>query len=169
MDTSVSRNFSNRVRQGALPPDARALSTLSRVDYSDAFFVRTGSVQERTAEQWARVILEDAPMAVRKSLLSGWLTIGLKLDRSRSGHSVLGWEVRGSAADFVLLSADSRVGMPAQLLVARRPGELLFATFVQLGNLIARTMWAAIEPAHVRIVHDILEQASQRDDPDQSR
>jgi hypothetical protein len=94
--------------------------------------------------------------------------IGLKLGESRSGHSVLGWEVRAGATDFLLLGADSRVGMPAELLIRLRPGELLFTTFVQHGNPIARAMWAAIEPAHVRIVHDILERASRRVDPNES-
>jgi hypothetical protein len=42
-----------RVRQVTLPPAARALSTLSRVDYEDAFLVETGPAQDRTGEQWA--------------------------------------------------------------------------------------------------------------------
>ncbi len=42
------------VRQVTLPPAARALSTLSHVDYEDAFLVETGPAQDRTGEQWAR-------------------------------------------------------------------------------------------------------------------
>jgi len=45
-----------RVRQVTLPPAARALSTLSHVDYKDAFLVETGPAPDRTGEQWARVI-----------------------------------------------------------------------------------------------------------------
>lgn len=66
------------VRQVAVPPAARALSTLSRIDYEDAFLVDTGSDRERTAEQWARAILEDAPIIVRRALLSGWSALGLR-------------------------------------------------------------------------------------------
>jgi hypothetical protein len=39
-----------RVRQVTLPPAARALSTLSRVDYEDAFLLETGPAQDRTGE-----------------------------------------------------------------------------------------------------------------------
>jgi hypothetical protein len=36
------------VRQVALPPAARALSTLSHIDYEDAFLVEIGPAQDRT-------------------------------------------------------------------------------------------------------------------------
>jgi hypothetical protein len=148
------------VRQVAVPPAARALSTLSRIDYEDAFLVDTGTARERTAEQWARAILEDAPITVGSTLLSGWSALGLKLDRARSDRSVLGWEVRDGAPDFVLLGAHSRIGMPAELLVERERHALLFATFVQHDNEIARAVWAGVEPVHVPTVRRVLEQAS---------
>ena len=43
---------------------------------------------------------------------------------------MLGWDVRRSSADVVLLGRDSRIGMPGELLFALRPDGLLFATFV---------------------------------------
>jgi hypothetical protein len=150
------------VRQIVVPPGARALSTLARIDYQDAFLVNIDPVAYQTAEQWARAILEDAPFDVRVALISGWSALGLKLDRSRSGRSVLGWHVRKSTPDFVLLGADSRIGMPGELLVKREPEALLFATFVQHDNLIARGVWAAVEATHVRTVRDVLEEASRR-------
>lgn len=64
-----------RVRQVAVPPAARALSTLSHIDYDDAFLVDVGPVQDRTAERWARAVLEDAPITVRHVLQSGWSAI----------------------------------------------------------------------------------------------
>ena len=156
---------SDRVRKVGVPPDARAVSTLCRVDYEDAFLVDVGSVSERTAEQWARAVVEDAPATVRRTLRSGWSAIGLKLDQARSDRCVLGWEVRDSAPDFVLLGADSRIGMAGELLFMRRRDVLLFATFVQYDNHIARTVWAGVEPVHVPVVRHVLEQASRRYDP----
>jgi hypothetical protein len=150
------------VRQIVVPPGARALSTLARIDYQDAFLVNIDPVAYQTAEQWARAILEDAPLNVRVALISGWSALGLKLDKSRSGRSVLGWHVRKSTPDFVLLGADSRIGMPGELLVKCEPEALLFATFVQHDNLIARGVWAAVEATHVRTVRDVLEEASRR-------
>jgi Protein of unknown function (DUF2867) len=144
-----------RVRQIAVPEAARELSTLDRVDYADAFLLEAGG--ERTPEQWARAILEDAPAPMRSSLLSGWTSIGLKVGRSED--SILGWQLRRSTPDHVLLGADSRIGMPGELLFKRAERGLLFATFVRQDNPAARALWAGVEPVHVRIVRRILEHA----------
>ncbi|MCW2654349.1 MAG: hypothetical protein QOE41_3957 [Mycobacterium sp.] len=149
-----------RVRQVAVPPAARALSTLARIDYADTFVLDTGP-DDRTPEEWARAILEGAPVTVRTKLLLGWSAIGLKLVDDRSGRSVLGWAVRSSSPEFVLLGADSRIGMPGELLF-KSGHALQFATFVQQDNLVARAVWAATEPAHVRVVRQVLEQAGRR-------
>src|SRR5204863_6682360 len=56
------------VVQIPIPQVALERSALARVDYTDAFVVRTGGVGDRTAEQWARSVLEGAPEAMRLSL-----------------------------------------------------------------------------------------------------
>jgi hypothetical protein len=149
------------VRQVDPPSSALALSTLPRIDYCDAFLFGEGSTHNASAEDLIREVLDGAPLAVRTQLLSGWTSIGLKV-RNTSTQSVLGWEVRRSAPDHVLLGADSRIGMPGELLLKKEDGALLFATFVAQRNLIARAVWAVIEPVHVRVVRDILSDASQR-------
>jgi hypothetical protein len=141
-----------RVRQVPVPPEARARSTLSHIDYEDAFVVETGAADDRTAEQWIRAILEDAPLVVRSQLVSGWSSLGLKLGRA----GVLGWPVRRSTPGIVLLGAGSRIGMPAELLLERRQGSLLFCTFVQQDNAVARALWAGVEPVHVPVVRRVL-------------
>jgi hypothetical protein len=147
-----------RVRKVPVPADARARSTLSQIDYEDAFVLDNPGARDRTAEQWIREILEQAPLAVRSQLVSGWSSIGLKLGR----EGVLGWDVRRSTPDFVLLGAGSRIGMPGELLLERRDGALLFATFVQHDNALARAVWAGVEPVHVPVVRRVLEQAAGR-------
>jgi hypothetical protein len=151
-----------RVRQ--ITPDAHATSasTLTRVDYADAFVVDVDAPHSRRAEEWMRVILEDAPASVRLRLLSAWSAIGLKVSLPGSDRSVLGWKIRATDRDFVLLGAESRIGMPGELLLQRHETALLFATFVQQDNAIARGLWASIEAAHVRTVRSILEMASRR-------
>ena len=146
-----------RVRQIAVPEDARALSTLDRIDYADAFLVAMERVGDRTAEEWARALLEDAPATLRGRLVSGWSALGLKLGRGRG--SVLGWEVRRSTPEVVLLGACSRIGMPGELLFMHEPRGLLFATFVRHDNVLARRMWARVEPTHVRVVRQVLSAA----------
>ncbi|MCW3066086.1 MAG: hypothetical protein JWN32_3258 [Solirubrobacterales bacterium] len=148
------------VRQVALPPAARTLSTLSHIDYEDAFLVETGSSQSRTGEEWARAILEDAPTVIRRQLRWGWFALGLKLGSTGSGRFVLGWEVLRTTPDFALLAASSRLGMPAELLFERGQDTLLVATFVEQQNPIARAMWAAVAPRHRRVVPYLLERGA---------
>jgi hypothetical protein len=151
------------VRQVAMPASARALCTLSHVDYEDAFVVETGPAQDRTGEQWARAFLEDAPIIMRSALLWGWSALGLRLGSTRSDRFVLGWEVRRSTPDFVLLGAGSRLGLAGELLFKRRQQTLLYATFVQQENPIARAAWAGVELVHRPAVRALLEQASRRE------
>jgi hypothetical protein len=148
------------VRQIAMPPGARAISTLSHVHYEDAFRVEVGPGADRTAEQWARAILEDAPIIMRSALPWGWFALGLELGSARSERLVLGWDVRRSTSDLALLGASSRLGLQAQLLFKRQQRTLLFATLVQQDNHIARAVWAAVAPVHRQVVRYLLEQAA---------
>jgi hypothetical protein len=144
------------VRQVAVPPAARALSTLSQIDYEDAFVLESGPAQDRTGEQWARAILEDAPIVVRAALVSGWSALGLRLGSPRSDRLVLGWELRRSSPAFALLGASSPAGLSAELLVKRRRKTVLFATMLHLENQIARAVWAAVRPVHLPVVRFVL-------------
>lgn len=143
------------------PPQARALSTFPRIDYADAFRADVAA-RERSPEQWARTVLEDAPAAMRSTLQSGWAAIGLKLGQAPAEESILGWEIRRSTPEFALLGAESRIGMPGELLFMRDREALLFATFVQQDNVIARAVWAGVEPVHVPFVRRLLADAVRR-------
>jgi hypothetical protein len=148
------------VRQIAVPREARALSTLSRVDYADTFAVEIGGVDH--AERFARAMLDGAPVGLRAGLWSTWWALGLKLGSPRSRRLVLGWKVRRSTPDFALLGADSHIGMPAELLFKRERGTLLFATFVEHENAVARAVWAAVDLVHRPVVRHVLEDAARR-------
>jgi hypothetical protein len=149
------------VRQVDTPASARALSTLPRIDYCDAFLFDVGSAHDESPEDLIREILEGSPLPVRTQLLSGWSALGLKVSSGSEG-AVLGWDVRRSVPDHVLLGADSRIGMPGELLLKKEDGALLFATFVAQRNLIARALWASVKALHVRVVRDILSRAARR-------
>jgi hypothetical protein len=147
------------VQQASLPPGAMNLSTLARVDYHDAFLADASRHPDRTAAQWARAMLSDAPPATRRSLARGWSALGLRLEPARSGPYVLGWTVRRSTPDVALLGAAGKRGLAGELLFRRQADSLLFATFVQLDNGLARAVWAAIEARHRQVVQDLLERA----------
>lgn len=148
-----------RVRATALPGGARELSTLARINYEDAYLVDTALAEGRTAEQWAREILEGAPVSTRHALARGWSGLGLRLGPVHSDRHVLGWEIRHSAPDVVLLGACGRFGLSGELFFQRSPRSLLYATVVQLENPVARGLWAAIASRHRRVVQDLLERA----------
>jgi hypothetical protein len=153
---------SHSVHQAPLPAAARALTTLSRLDYHDCFLAEVDEVQERTAEEWARAVLEAAPAATRAALSSGWSALGLQRGPTDDPRLVLGWEVRRSTPDFALLGAHSALGLRGEVLFKRHHGELLFATFIHLENAAARGVWAATAPGHRQIVTRLLEQAARR-------
>ena len=158
--TRERRPTSVTVRQIALPPDARALSPLSRIDYEDAFAV-TAEVQH-TAEEWVRAVLYDAPPRVRRRLRLGWTALGLNLGPPWSSDRVLGWKVKHSDPDFVLLAADSWLGFRGELLFGREPDGLLFATLVEQTNPAVRVLWAAITNRHQHVVRSLLTHAAGR-------
>jgi hypothetical protein len=160
--TTPNTEADARVSQIPVPQDARALSMLAHIDYEDAFTVRVAAIESRTAEHWIRALLQGAPGHVRHGLQSGWTAIGLKLGGTPPERFVLGWKILHSEPEFVLLGAASRIGMPAELLLVRQRDSLLFCTFVQQDNQMARAAWAGIEPLHVPIVRRLLEHAARR-------
>jgi hypothetical protein len=140
-----------------VPRAARELSALPRIDYEDAFLVELGPrASERTAEQWARALLEGAPANLRRSLRRAWLMLGFKLASARSEAAVLGWEVRKASDDLVMLGASSRIGMPAELFVRRTGESLVAGTLLAKCSPIARLLWPGVEPGHRRVVPAVL-------------
>jgi hypothetical protein len=144
-----------------LPPDARALTTLSRIDYEDAFLLDAGV--ERPADEWVRAMLNEAPLIVRTRLVAGWLALGLNLRAPWSAHRVLGWKVQHSDPKFVLLAADSWLGLRGQLLFRSEPRGLLFATFIQQNNPLVRSLWVKITERHQQVVQSLLIHAARRE------
>lgn len=154
----LGRRWRARATRLDVPPDVRALSTLPRVDYADAFLVPVDSARARSARSWAQAVLESAPAATRAQLLRGWSMLGLT--HSGAGDTILGWTVRRDTGDTVLLGRRSLVGMPGELLFEVRQEGLLFATFVQHGNPIVRGVWSCARPLHVRTVLRLLDRVA---------
>ena len=150
------------VRAVAVPPAARAISTLSHVDYEDAFVIDLGPAQDWTAEQWARAILEDTSPAMRRLLATAWFALRLELGPTPSDHFVLGLEIQSRTADRVLLGVSSRFGMRGELLFDRQQQTLFYATFVEQKSRVARAVWAAMAPVHRWAVRYLMQQASRR-------
>jgi hypothetical protein len=149
------------VGETTLPADLRALSSLARIDYSDTYVVP--DIPTCTAEQWARAVLLDAPLGMRTQLLLGWTALGLKLVSPVSDRGILGWPIQSQTPEVVVLSAGSRLGLAGNLVFARRPEGLLFATLTQQNNPVARAVWGRIIDPHHRIVRSLLRNAASRE------
>lgn len=158
--TPQTRPATPRVTEISVPPDARELSTLPRIDYEDAFAVT--APDRRSPGQWISAVLRDAPPHVRRRLVLGWTALGLRLGPPWSSNRVLGWKVQHSDPQFVLLAADSWLGLRGQLLFRSEPDGLLFATFIQLKGPVARALWAAITPHHRHVVGALLTHSARR-------
>lgn len=167
-DTTHTR-VPNRAREIQVPAEARALSTLSRIDYENAVHVDLDAVddsaQNRTGEQWARAVHEDAPADTRHALTQQWTRFGLQLGPAHSDRHVLGWPVRQSTPDHVLLGTTSDNGLQAELLIQRRPRALLFASFIQHDTDDARTLWAEVKHMHTPVMCQLIDQAVARVSP----
>ena len=156
------------VRVTDAPPDVRTFATVRRVDYADTYEVDVTGLPPRTGEQWARLMLERTSRPWRDSLVRGWRLLGLRHAAPADPAAVLGWPVARSDADVALLSAGSRIGMPAQLAFVPRGDTLRVATFVQHGNPAVRVLWKLVTPTHRRTVPRLLADAvvRARDDAD---
>jgi hypothetical protein len=107
-------------------------------------------------------MIEGSPLAMRVKLLSGWASLGLRLGAPWSRRRVLGWKVLTSTSDLTLLTANSWLGLRAELLFKTQPGGVLFATLIQQNNALAQTLWQAITPTHQAVVRSLLTKAGQR-------
>ncbi|EME98219.1 hypothetical protein J7W19_22855 [Streptomyces mobaraensis NBRC 13819 = DSM 40847] len=163
MTDPVARpRVADRVRHIPVPPAAHALSTLPRIDYENAVLAEPDPAPDRTALRWARAVLEDADAETRQALTQGWTSLGLALAPAGSDGHVLGWRVRGSTPDAVLLAADATRGLRGELLFQRAQGTLLLACFIRLDDDAARALWAQVESHHPQVMHRLLEQAVSR-------
>jgi hypothetical protein len=150
------------VREVEVPAGALALSTLPWVDYRDGFRLELPSGPELSGEEWAREMLDGASPETRRSLRRGWPLLGLKMAPHGAEGAILGWRLRHSGPDYALLGADSRIGMPAELLFRTEPGGFFFATLIQQRNPFVHALWAPIGRPHRRVVPALIRHAAAR-------
>ena len=136
---------------------ARDRSTLPSIEYADSFVLDVARTPDWTAEHWARTVLEGAPAPLRAALRRGWTALGLT--EVAGAQSILGWEIRHADPDTVLIGRASRIGMPGELLVTRRPNGMSFSTLVHHRTIVTRALWTVVRPGHVRTVSALLERA----------
>ena len=94
-------------RFGVTCPTASASSGFDTPDYIDSFTLHTSAARERSAERWARAVLEEAPLS-RRSARRMWQLMGLRLGPPpySAGH-VQGWTIADTGANWIRLETQS--------------------------------------------------------------
>jgi Protein of unknown function (DUF2867) len=158
--SQVTRPGSVRARRIEVTDEIRAADTLAEPDYGAAWEVPLEGGPTRSAEQWARATLEDAPRALRGFIVAGWVTVlGLRLGPRPSPDHILGWRYETNAADHIILEEQFRFGT-AHNMVRVDGARVLFATFVRYDKWEGRPLWAIVAPLHHRIIPYLLGRAA---------
>jgi hypothetical protein len=137
-------------------PDAiRHLDTLARPDYADLFIATTSGATEKSAEEWARTVLEGTPTG--RSAPRLWRLLGLGLGPP-SADSVQGWGIAARGEDWIRIEASSWC-MTAHAVLHVDEGHVSLALFVRYDRPIAALIWPAVSVMHRRAVPAMLRQA----------
>ncbi|HYI44455.1 MAG TPA: DUF2867 domain-containing protein [Actinomycetota bacterium] len=149
------------VRRRAVATDEPLIGA-DRYDYADAFEVRVPRPDPRSAEQWARAALEQAPRTVRWVIrVAHRYVVRFRLGPSSSPNHVLGWSIVTSQHEAIVLEAVSP--LLRAVIVARRidPTVALATTYLFFTRPTAvRIVWAIVGPVHRRVAPYLLEHAA---------
>jgi hypothetical protein len=133
-----------------------------RYDYADAFESRLLESDARSAEQFARCALEQAPWLVRWTV---WNVqrhlLRLRLDPRPSPDHIFGWKIQTSQRDVIHLEAVSPL-LGRGVLVGRRPEptRVVITTYVFYARPApARVAWTIAGPLHRKVARYLMEHA----------
>jgi len=137
--------------QRDVPESIRSLVGLTSPDYVDLFTARTNEASEKSAEDWARVALEEAPDHLRLAVvLAQRLVLGLRLGPRRSPDYILGWKIADRGDSWVRTEAASWM-MTASLVFKVDEAELSVATSVRYDRRMAALVWPPISIVHRKV------------------
>jgi hypothetical protein len=135
---------------------------LVQSDYASAFEVTVAEGDGRSAEQWARAVFEDAPIAVRWLVVFGWrFVLGLRLGPRSSPGYISGWKVREARPGIVSLELRSWL-LTADKVVQVANGSVRISTFVRYKRRLGRGIWTLVAPVHHRTEPYLLGAAASR-------
>lgn len=141
----------------SIPESTRALSSLPRIDYADAFTLSTDAGADATAEQWARAMFGDVPSPTERLIWRGFL--GIRLSRGRSPDTVAGWRIAERGEDWIRLEAASWF-LTGNLVVQAADGHVLLGTFLRYDHRLARGVWPPLSAVHRRLAPGLLRDAA---------
>ena len=164
----TQRNVPEALR--ALGLQERAVDHLVRsgADYVDRFSAPAPGAGARSAEEWARIALDDATAVGR--FLAWRVCCNLRLEphpwmppaKARSDHDhIAGWRVADRGAGWLRLEASSWF-LSADVVFQVEPDRISFATFVRYDRAVAGVAWPLIAHIHRRAAPGLLRRAVRR-------
>lgn len=142
-----------------VPDRVRTLFTFDAPDYIDSFTIKTPAAQERSAEAWARAVLEEAALS-RRSARRLWQLMGLRLGPPPySAIHVQGWVISDTGANWIRLETESWY-LSAQAVCLVDDVEVsLSLSLCHDRKSVGRLVWAFVQGPHQRAVPIMLRQA----------
>jgi hypothetical protein len=157
----MSRPGSAHARRVDVSQKARALDTLTEPHYAAAWEVTIAHGDARCAEQWARATFEDAPPALRRFILTGWIAgLRLSLGPRPSADHILGWRIETATPELTIMGVQSALIGTAHFVLVLESSRALLTNFVRYEKPAARPVWSAVQPLHHRIVPYLLGHAA---------
>jgi hypothetical protein len=129
--------------QRDVPESIRSLGGLANPDYQDLFTATTNEVAEKSAEDWARAVLDRAPYYIRLGVFHvGWrLFLGMRLGPRRSPNYIAGLKIAARGADWVRLEAASWM-MTVALVFKADEARLSWASFARYDRRVAALVFS---------------------------
>jgi hypothetical protein len=142
-----------------VPVRVRSLSTFATPDYIDSFTLDTPAARERSVEEWARAVLEEAALS-RRYARRFWRLMGLRLGPPPySSAHVQGWAIAGTGADWIRLETQSWY-MSAEAVCLVDDDQVSLSLSLHFDRQpVGRLVWAFVEGPHQRAVPVMLRQA----------
>lgn len=110
----------------------------------------------RTAEQWARLVLERAPRKARAQMLTVWTLLGIPLAPPWSRTQVLGWRILHNTPAAIVLESRAALGITARLVFHTSGTHLTQVMLVRYDHRPGRLVWSRLAPGHRRFIRSLL-------------
>jgi hypothetical protein len=140
-----------------VPEAVRSLTTLADPDYVDLFTVTTAVAADRSAEEWARAVLEEAPLSRRDARVL-WRFMGLRLGPPHSADHVQGWKIAARGDNWLRVETASWY-MTAQAVCLVEEGQVSLSLSLRYDRPVGALVWALVSGPHQRAVPVMLRQA----------
>ena len=119
-------------------------------DYGSSFAADLPGADNESPEQWARTILEGAPLLLRWFVLFGWkFVLRLRL-APRATDVVAGWAISTTTSNAITLEVESG-SIAARKVLLVEQNRLTLTTYVWYRRRLGRLLWSTLAPVHHRI------------------